>query len=218
MIFEIMEKTYKVLLINGSPHVKGCVARAFDEIENRLKECGIETERINIGNKDIRGCIACNYCRSHGKCVFNDAVNETASKFAEADGVIVGTPTYYAGSNGQALAFLDRLFYSTALTVNKTMKVGAAVVSSRRAGSTSAFEEINKYFTISSMPVASSTYWNEVHGLSAEDVESDLEGLQTMRNLAHNMAFLIKAIRAQKEVSGIPEQERGKFTSFFAEA
>lgn len=208
------EKTYKVILVNGSPHTKGCVARAFDELEKTFKECGVATERIEIGNKDVRGCIACNFCATHGRCVFNDIVNETAPKLAEADGIIVGTPTYYAGSNGQALAFLDRLFYSSASTIDKTMKVGAAVVSSRRAGSTSAFDEINKYFTICSMPVASSTYWNEVHGFTAEDVESDLEGLQTMRNLARNMSFLIKAIRAQREKDGLPEQEHSVFTSF----
>lgn len=208
---------YKVILVNGSPDIKGCVARAFDELEKTLHECGIDTERINVGNKDIRGCIACNYCREHGKCVFNDAVNETAPKLAEADGMIVGTPTYYAGANGQLLAFLDRLFYSSAVTVDKTMKVGASVVSSRRAGSTSAFDEINKYFTICSMPIVSSTYWNEVHGFTGEDVEADLEGLQTMRNLARNMAFMIKAIRARKLTEGLPEQERGTFTSFFTE-
>lgn len=210
-----MENNYKVLLVNGSPHIKGCVARAFDELEKTFAECGIITERINVGTKDIRGCIACNFCRTHNRCVFDDAVNETAPKFADADGIIVGTPTYYAGSNGQVLAFLDRLFYSTAMTVDKTMKVGAAVVSSRRAGSTSAFDEINKYFTICSMPVASSTYWNEVHGFTAEDVEKDAEGLQTMRNLARNMAFLIKAIRLQKEADGgLPEQDRSNFSSF----
>lgn len=212
-----MEETYKVLLVNGSPKLDGCTARAFDEIEKTLRECGIDTERINVGNKDVRGCISCNYCRTHQQCVFNDIVNETAEKFKDADGLIVGTPVYYAGGNGQLLAFLDRLFYSSAEKINKTMKVGAAVVSSRRAGSTSAFDEINKYFTISAMPIASSTYWNEVHGFTAEDVEADLEGLQTMRNLARNMAFLIKAIRAQKRVSGIPEQERASFTSFFTE-
>lgn len=207
----------KVLLFNGSAHVKGCTARAFDEVEKKLHEYGIETERIEIGNKDIRGCIGCNYCREHNKCVFNDIVNETAPKLAAADGVIAGTPTYYAHSNGQLLAFLDRLFYSTATAFEKTMKVGAAVVSSRRAGSTSAFEEINKYFTISSMPVVPSTYWNEVHGFVAEDVEHDLEGLQTMRNLATNMAFLIKAINSLKEKEGLPQQERGVYTSFFTE-
>lgn len=211
-----MSEGYKVLLLNGSPHIKGCVARAFDELEKTFHECGVETERIDIGNKDIRGCISCGYCKSHGKCVFNDLVNETAPKLAAADGLIVGTPTYYAGSNGQALAFLDRLFYSSSATVPKAMKVGAAVVSSRRAGSTSAFEEINKYFTIASMPIASSTYWNEVHGFTAEDVEKDLEGLQTMRNLARNMAFLIKAIRLQKEATGIPPQEHDYFTHFMS--
>lgn len=208
------ENKYKILLVNGSPHPKGCVARAFDELEKTFMECGIDTELISVGNKDVRGCIACNFCASHGKCVFNDMVNETAPKFAEANGIIVGTPTYYAGGNGQVLAFLDRLFYSTGSTVNKTMKVGAAVVSSRRAGSTSAFDEINKYFTMNSMPVVSSTYWNEVHGFSAEDVEADLEGLQTMRNLARNMAFLVKAIHAQTEAEGIPEQERNVYTNF----
>lgn len=205
----------KVLLFNGSAHIDGCTARAFSELEKTLNENGIETERIEIGNKDVRGCIACGFCRKNGRCVFNDIVNEVAPKFAEADGIVVGTPVYYAHSNGQVLAFLDRLFYSTMTTVNKTMKVGAAVISSRRAGSTSAMDEINKYFTISSMPVVSSTYWNEVHGAVGEDVEKDPEGLQTMRNLGRNMAFLIKAINAQKEVEGgVPEQERGCFTNF----
>ena len=204
----------KVLLINGSPHPFGCTARALDEVGKTLNEHGIETEKIQVGNKDIRGCISCNYCRTHGRCVFNDLVNETAPKFAEADGIVVGSPTYYAGCNGEVLAFLDRLFYSTAGTFNKTMKVGAAVISSRRGGSTSAFDEINKYFTISSMPIVSSTYWNEVHGFISEDVERDLEGLQTMRNLGKNMAFLIKAIAAQKASEGLPEQERQYFTSF----
>lgn len=208
----------KVLLINGSPNIDGCVARAFAEIEKTLAEEGVETVRINVANKAVRGCIACNFCRSNGRCVFNDAVNETAPKLAECDAVIVGSPTYYAGSNGQLLAFMDRLFYSTAGVIDKTMKLGAAVVSSRRAGSTSAFDEINKYFTISSMPVVSSTYWNEVHGFTSEDVEHDEEGLQTMRNLARNLVFLLKAIKAQKERDGgFPEQERKVFTSFFTE-
>ncbi len=204
----------KVLTVNGSPHLHGCTDRALREFEKTLAGCGIEFERVNVGNKDIRGCIACNFCREHGRCVFDDLVNETAPEFAAADGIVVGTPTYYAGSNGQVLSFLDRLFYSTAKTVDKTMKIGAAVVSSRRGGSTSAFDEINKYFTISSMPIVSSTYWNEVHGFVAEDVEKDLEGLQTMRNLARNMAFMIKAFKAQKEAEGFPVQERDSFTSF----
>lgn len=204
----------KVITLNGSPNINGCTARALDEVEKTLQMNGIEVERINIGNKDIRGCISCNYCMKHGKCVFNDLVNETAPKFAEADGIIVGSPVYWAGANGQALAFLDRLFYSTMLTINKTMKVGAAVISSRRAGSTSAFDEINKYFTMNSMPVVSSTYWNEVHGHTAEEVEQDLEGLQTMRNLGRNMAFLIKGIKAQEQVEGLPAQEHTFFTNF----
>ena len=203
-----------MLLVNGSPHLKGCVSRAFDELEKTLNECGVATERINVANKDVRGCIGCNYCRTHGKCVFNDVVNETAPKLAEADGIVVGTPVYYAGANGQVLAFMDRLFYSTTGTVDLNQKVGAAVVSSRRAGSTSAFDEINHYFTIKSMPVVASTYWNEVHGFTADDVEADLEGLQTMRNLGRNAAFLIKAIRRQKEAEGLPEQELTQFTSF----
>lgn len=212
------ENIYKVLLVNGSPNLKGCVARAFDEVEKTLHECGIDTERIDVGNKNIRGCIACGYCRTHGKCVFNDAVNETAPKLAEADGMIVGTPVYYAGANGQLHSFMDRLFYSTSGTVDTNQKIGATVVSSRRAGSTSAFDSINHYFTIASMPVVSSTYWNEVHGFTGEDVEDDLEGLQTMRNLARNAAFLIKAIRTQKDKDGLSAQEHAVFTNFHSEA
>lgn len=204
----------KVLVLNGSAHLNGCTSRALSELEKTLNENGVETERINIANKAVRGCIGCNHCREQGQCVFNDLVNETAPKFAAADGMVVGTPVYWAHSNGQALAFLDRLFYSTRGFVNPAMKVGAAVLSSRRAGSTSAMDEINKYFTMNSMPIVSSTYWNEVHGFTAEDVEKDLEGLQTMRNLGRNMAFLIKAIHAQKQQEGIPAQEQTYFTSF----
>lgn len=205
----------KVLSINGSPHLNGCTVRALEEAEKELKSQGFEIERIDVANKDVRGCIACGYCREHGKCVFNDIVNETAPKLDEAVGVLIGTPVYYAHANGQLLAFLDRLFYSSWGSVNKTMKVGAAVISSRRAGSTSAMDEINKYFTISSMPIVSSTYWNEVHGFTQEHVEKDLEGLQTMRNLGRNMAFLIKAIATQASKDGLPEQERGAYTPFF---
>ena len=204
----------KALIINGSPHIKGCTARALTELENTLHENGIETERINVANIDVRGCIACNYCRTHGKCVFNDIVNETAPKLAEADAIVAGTPVYWAHSNGQLLAFLDRLFYSIRGTIDTTMKIGAGVISSRRAGSTSALDEINKYFTINSMPIASSTYWNEVHGYTADDVEQDLEGLQTMRNLGRNMAFLIKAIKTLKDKEDVPAQEHDHLTSF----
>lgn len=205
----------KVLSINGSAHLEGCTARALEEVEKVLKEEGIEVERINVANKDVRGCIGCYYCREHGKCVFNDIVNETAPKLQDADGVLIGTPVYYAHPNGQLLAFLDRLFFSTAKAFEKAMKVGAAVISSRRAGSTSSLSDINYYFTISSMPVVPSTYWNEVHGFTPQDVEQDPEGLQTMRNLGRNMAFLMKAIAAQKEKDGgIPEQDRTFYTPF----
>lgn len=205
----------KALLINGSAHINGCTKRALLEVEKVLKENGIETIWIEAGTKDVRGCIGCYYCVEHHKCVFNDLVNESAPKLEEADAVIIGTPVYYAGPNGQLHSFLDRLFFSTMTTINKNMKVGATVVSSRRAGSTSAFDDINKYFTISSMPVASSTYWNEVHGNNLEEVEQDLEGLQTMRNLGANIAFLLKAIKAQKEKEGgYPPQERMARTNF----
>lgn len=202
----------KVLLVNGSPHPKGCTARALKELEETLNKEGIETENILVGNIDVRGCIACGSCMKNNKCVFDDIVNEVAPKFKEADGIVVGTPVYYAHANGNIISFLDRLFYSSKF--DKTMKVGAAVVSSRRAGSTSAFDEINKYFTISGMPIVSSTYWNEVHGSSAEDVEKDLEGLQTMRNLGYNMAFMIKSINLGKEKFGMPNKEYGTFTNF----
>ena len=202
----------KVLILNGSPHIKGCTSRALKEVEDTLNKEGIETETIIVGNKNIRGCISCNSCKTNGKCVFDDLVNEIALKFENADGIIIGTPVYYAGANGTLISLLDRLFYSTHF--DKTMKVGASVISSRRAGSTSAFDEINKYFTITSMPIVSSSYWNEVHGFTKEDVEKDLEGLQTMRNLARNMAFMIKAINLGKEKFGLPKNERGVFTSF----
>lgn len=202
----------KVLLINGSPHANGCTQRALREVEKALNGEGIETENIHIGALDIRGCISCKSCVSLGKCVFDDIVNDVAAKFETANGIVVGSPVYYAGSNGTVLSFLDRLFYSTHF--DKTMKVGACVLSSRRAGSTSAFDEINKYFTICSMPIVSSTYWNEVHGSAAEDVEKDLEGLQIMRNLGRNMAFMIKSIELGKEKYGLPEKEAKKFTNF----
>ena len=202
----------KVLLINGSPHGKGCTATALQEMAAVFEEEGIETEIIHVGNKAIRGCVCCNSCMKNGKCVFDDLVNEAAPKFEAADGLVVGSPVYYASPNGTLLAFLDRLFYSTHFP--KHMKVGAAVVSARRGGNTASFDVLNKYFTISGMPVASSTYWNQVHGFTAEDVRKDLEGLQTMRNLARNMAFLIKAIADGKAKYGLPETESGAFTSF----
>ena len=202
----------KVILLNGSPHANGCTATALNEMIKVFQEEGIETELIHVGNKSIRGCISCNRCSETGKCVFDDLVNEVAPKFAEADGLVVGSPVYYAGPNGTILSFMDRLFYSTSFS--KQMKVGAAVVSCRRGGNTATYDVLNKYFTISSMPVASSTYWNQVHGFTAEDAKKDLEGLQTMRNLARNMAFMIKAFEDAKQKYGYPEMEKSYFTSF----
>lgn len=202
----------KVLLLNGSPHANGCTARALEEMIKVFSDEGVETEVIQVGNKDIRGCVSCGYCEKNGKCVVNDLVNEVALKFEEADGLVVGSPVYYGSPNGTILSFMDRLFYSTSFS--KHFKVGAAVVSCRRGGNTATFDVLNKYFTISGMPVASSTYWNQVHGFSREDVEKDLEGLQTMRNLARNMSFMIKAFADAKEKYGEPEVESGSFTSF----
>lgn len=203
----------RVILLNGSAHPQGCTATALEEMIRIFHEEGIETELIQVGNKAIRGCIACGYCAKNGKCVFgDDLVNEVAPKFAEADGLVVGSPVYYGSPNGTILSFMDRLFYSTSFS--KQMKVGAAVVSCRRGGNTASFDVLNKYFTISGMPVASGTYWNQVHGFSAEDVRKDLEGLQTMRNLARNMSFMIKAFAEAKKAQGYPEQETGAFTSF----
>ncbi|HIR00153.1 MAG TPA: flavodoxin family protein [Candidatus Scybalocola faecavium] len=201
-----------VLLINGSPHKDGCTFTALNEVAKTLNTEGIDTEIIHVGNKDIRGCIACRRCAQIGKCVFDDLVNETAPKFAACDGIVIGSPVYYASANGTLISFLDRLFFSTGF--DKTMKVGASVVSCRRAGNTATFDELNKYFTISNMPIASSQYWNLIHGGCAAEAQQDLEGLQTMRTLGRNMAFLIKSIRLGKEQFGLPEKEPGIFTNF----
>ena len=202
----------KVILLNGSAHLHGCTATVLEEMIRVFEAEGVETELIQVGNKDIRGCIACGKCSEAGRCVFEDLVNEVAPKFEASDGLVVGSPVYYGSPNGTILSFMDRLFYSTSFS--KHMKVGAAVVSCRRGGNTASFDVLNKYFTISGMPVASSTYWNQVHGFSAEDVKKDLEGLQTMRNLARNMSFMIKAFAEAKEKYGYPEVENGFFTSF----
>ena len=204
----------KVLLINGSPHAKGSTYTALNEIAVTLGKEGIETELIHIGNQAIRGCIACGKCREIGHCVFDDAVNEVSEKFAHADGLVVGSPVYYASANATLVAFLDRLFYSSARQFDKTMKVGAAVVSARRGGNTATFDELNKYFTISGMPVVSSQYWNQIHGNNAEDASKDVEGLQTMRTLGRNMAFLMKSIALGKEAYGLPETEAKVATNF----
>lgn len=202
----------KVLLINGSPKSNGCTFTALNEMVKIFNEEDIETEIIHIGNKDIRGCIACLRCKKEGKCVFDDIVNEAAQKFEAADGLVVGSPVYYASPNGTLISFLDRLFYSTKFS--KHMKVGASVVNCRRGGNTASFDILNKYFTISGMPLASSTYWNMTHGHTPEDVQKDKEGLQTMRNLARDMSFMIKAFADAKVKYGLPEQERNFVTSF----
>lgn len=203
----------KVLLLNGSPHAQGCTAAALEEMIGVFRQEGIETELIQVGSKNIRGCIACGKCHQTGKCVFDDLVNETAPKLLAADGLVVGSPVYYGSPNGSILSFLDRLFYSTG-EIPMNDKVGAAVVSCRRGGNTASFDVLNKYFSIRGMPIATSTYWNQVHGFTAEDVKKDLEGLQTMRNLARNMAFMIRAIADAKEKYGLPEMEYASFTSF----
>ena len=202
----------KVLLLNGSPHVHGNTALALEELEKTFAACGVETELIQVGSKAIRGCMACNYCYEHGKCVINDLVNEVAPKFEAADGVVVASPVYYASANATLLAFLDRMFYSTAF--DKTMKVGASVAVCRRGGASATFDELNKYFTIANMPVAASQYWNSVHGLVPGDAAQDAEGLQTMRTLAKNMSFLMKSIQLGKEAYGLPEKEAQISTHF----
>lgn len=202
----------KVLLINGSPNAGNCTFTALSEVENVLNKAGIDTEIIHIGNKDIRGCIGCRKCKTAGRCVFDDIVNEVSPKFAECDGIVIGSPVYYASANGTLVSFLDRLFYSN--LCDNTMKVGAAVVSARRGGCSATFDQLNKYFTISGMPVASSQYWNSVHGYTPEDVRRDEEGMQVMRTLGRNMAFLIKSIALGKEQYGLPEKETRIGTNF----
>ena len=202
----------KVLMINGSPHAKGNTYIALHEMEQIFAAEGIETELLHIGNKDIRGCIACGSCAKNGKCVFEDLVNETAPKFEACDGLVVASPVYYASANATLIAFLDRLFYSTGF--DKTMKVGASVVAARRGGLSATFDELNKYFTISGMPVASSQYWNSIHGRAQGEAAQDAEGLQTMRTLARNMTFLMKSIALGKEQYGLPEKEAPERTHF----
>lgn len=202
----------KVLLINGSPKANGNTAIALREMEKVFAEQGIETELIHIGNKLIRGCIACGQCAKKGKCVFDDPVNEVAPKFEAAEGIVAAGPVYYASANGTLVSFMDRLFYSTPF--DKTMKVGATVAVCRRGGASATFDQINKYFTISNMPVASSQYWNSVHGRAPGEAEQDAEGLQTVRVLARNMSFLIKSIALGKEKYGLPETEEHAWTHF----
>ena len=202
----------KALLINGSPRSNGCTHTALGVVAGQLQRESIETEIIHVGHKDIHGCIACGKCRETGKCVFNDIVNEVAPKFEQADALVIGSPVYFAGVAGTMNSFLDRLFFSTPFS--KRMKVGAAVCSARRAGTTATFDQLNKYFTISEMPIASSRYWNMVHGHSSDDVMHDEEGVQCMRILGRNIAFLVRAIAAERDRAGLPEQEEVTFTNF----
>ena len=202
----------KVLLINGSPRKDGNTAIALNEMIKVLESQGIETELLHIGGKDIRGCIACGKCRQLGHCVFDDIVVQASQKLAEADGLVVGSPVYYASANGTVVSFMDRLFYSNSADLR--MKVGAAVSVARRGGQTTTFDQLNKYFTISGMPVASGQYWNGVHGAAPGEAENDSEGLQQMRTLAANMAFLMKSIALGKEKFGLPEKEKPQRMNF----
>lgn len=202
----------KVLLINGSPKPNGNTAISLREMETVFREEGIEVETVQVGSEAIRGCTACGFCHRNGKCVFDDIVNETVPKFEECDGIVVASPVYYASANSTLTAFLDRLFYSSGF--DKTMKVGASVAVARRGGLSATFDQLNKYFTISGMPVVSSQYWNSVHGGAPGDALEDEEGLQTMRTLARNMTFLMKSIALGKEKYGLPEKEKHKWTNF----
>ena len=202
----------KVLMINGSPRANGNTTIALDEMVKIFKEEGVETEVIRIGNKDVRGCIACGKCFTKGQCAFDDIVNELAPKFEAADGLVLASPVYYASANATLIACLDRLFYSTQF--DKTMKGGASVVCARRGGLSATFDELNKYFTICGMPVASSQYWNSIHGRAEGEAVGDAEGLQTMRTLARNMTFLMRSIALGKEKYGLPEKEEVQWTHF----
>ncbi len=203
----------KALMVNGSPRKESNVQIALDEMRAIFEAEGIDVECIQIGSQDIRGCIACNKCSELGRCVFDDVVNETAAKLEEADGMVIASPVYYASANGTIISFLDRLFYSSG-SIDKTMKVGAAVACARRGGTTATFDELNKYFTISGMPVASGRYWNAVHGAAPGEASQDGEGRAHMRILARNMVFLMKSIALGKEQFGIPETEAYENTNF----
>lgn len=207
-----MNKQLKVLIINGSPRVGGNTSVALREMETVFNEQGVETEIVQIGAEPVRGCASCGYCYEHDRCVFDDVVNTLAPKFEAADGLVVASPVYFANANATLVACLDRLFYSTGF--DKTMKVGASVVCARRGGCSATFDELNKYFTISGMPVASSRYWNSIHGRAKGEAELDGEGKQTMRTLARNMTFLMKSIALGREAFGLPEAEEPEMTNF----
>lgn len=203
----------KVLIINGSPRIDGNSKIAINEFIKEIEKENIETEVIEVGQETIKGCVMCLSCKETGKCVYDDIVNKVVPKLIEADGLLVATPVYYSGANATVLAFLQRLFYSTG-KIDKTMKVGAGIACARRAGTTATFDELNKFFLNANMPVVPSTYWNVIHGSYNKDSFKDEEGMQTVRNLAKNMAFLIKTIKLGKEKYGLPNYERGKRTDF----
>ena len=211
-IMVLLWKNMKVLIINGSPKPNGNTARTVEEMVKVFDAEGVETKVVQVGNKDVRGCIACGTCGKTGKCVFNDVVNELAPEFEAADGLVVASPVYYASANGTLISCLDRLFYSTSF--DRTMKVGASVVVARRGGCSATFDELNKYFMNCGMAVATSQYWNSAHGRTPGEAEQDLEGLQTMRTLARNMTFLMKSIALGKEAYGLPEKEARVSTHF----
>ena len=207
-----MEKKLKVLMLNGSPRENGNIALAFREMEQVFEENGVEYENILLGRMDVRGCIACETCRKNGKCVFNDVVNELAVKFEAADGLVIGSPVYYGSANGTIMSALQRLFYSTHF--DKSLKVGASVVSARRSGCTATFDELNKFFTLCNMPVATSQYWNNIYGWEPGEASVDDEGRQVMRVLARNMTFLMKSIALGKQEIGLPATENRVWTNF----
>lgn len=207
-----MEKKLKVLLLNGSPRKDGNIALALGEMEKVFAGLGVEYETIQLGREDIRGCIACESCRRTHRCAFNDIVNEIAVKFEAADGLVIGSPVYYGSANGTLMSALQRLFYSTHF--DKSLKVGASVVSARRSGCTATFDELNKFFTLSNMPVATSQYWNNIYGWEPGEGRVDAEGMQVMRVLARNMVFLMKSIALGKEQVGLPEEENRVWTNF----
>lgn len=206
----------KVLIINGSPKANGNTARALEEMVKIFEAEGVETEYLHVGGKDIRGCLGCGSCHRTGVCVQDDIVNKSAHLFEECDGMVIASPVYYASANGTLISFLDRLFYSTRF--DKRMKVGASVAVARRGGCSSTFDELNKYFTISGMPVVSSQYWNSVHGAKPGEAEGDLEGLQTMRTLAKNMVFLMRSISLGRDAFGLPEKEAPQRTNFIRQS
>ena len=207
-----MGEKLKVLMLNGSPRENGNIALAFHEMEQVFEAQGVEYENILLGRNDIRGCIACETCRKNHKCVFNDIVNELAVKFEAADGLVTGSPVYYGSANGTVMSALQRLFYSTSF--DKSLKVGASVVSARRSGCTATFDELNKFFTLSNMPIATSQYWNNIYGWFPGEGREDAEGMQVMRVLARNMVFLMKSIAMGKENIGLPDTENRVWTNF----